>query len=116
MTTTYNGKQYTISLDPNDNPAPRPMTPGGRQRFREDLRPDRRAHQHLPRPPPRSYYGQALTVADVGYGANRIYSKYPKDSLRLTFTPRGPLIDGSTGQVVNRQIQVTDVEYLTRRS
>ena len=110
VTTTYNGKQYTISLDPADGDPTR--TYDTAQGVVKDFV-WKTSGLIAGRAPSTStasnYYGLALTVEEFGYGANRIYTKYPKDSIRLTLTPRGPLIDGSTGQAVNRQIQVTDI-------
>lgn len=105
--TRYNGKDYRLLLDPDDGAPNR--TYDSKQGIIKDF------HWKLTGLQPggtedewTDYYGAVLRVSDF-VGSEAIYLTNKESTLELTLTPRGPLIDGTTGQVIVRQIKAVDL-------
>jgi hypothetical protein len=57
---------------------------------------------------PEDYYGGSLTISDGRRGSGgTMAERYPADArIVLTLTPLGPLLDGSEGQVISRELDL----------
>jgi hypothetical protein len=94
----YNGRQYRLQLYPEDKRdwnAGHSTKNGVVKNFVwkvSGLKPggDRKM--------PSAYYGGTITFQDKNHydDEKKLLGKYPKANVVLTFTPRGPLVDGST--------------------
>ncbi len=87
----YNGRHYKLDLKP-DNTAGFAGAEGAVRNF-QWLLSGRDAHN------PNSFYG-----GTVSFDSDIHSQIYDAENLEFTFTPVGTLIDGSTGQVIKRQL------------
>jgi hypothetical protein len=101
----YNGGTFNLTLHPNDN-KPYTQTYDAKEGIVKDFTWKLSGLEFETYDPkdPLSYYGQYLTlIADS--------LKLPADStIEFTFTPRGPLADGSTVQPIKRTIKASDTK------
>lgn len=113
VTVPYNGKQFTIALDPVDGDpartedAAKGVVKDFRWRISGPIAGRAASTTNLV-----SYYGLSIRLQDPALVASdpiSLRGNYPQGRLRVTFTPRGPLIDGSTGQPITREIATTDL-------
>jgi hypothetical protein len=104
----YNGRQYRLQLYPEDKRdwnAGHSTKNGVVKNFVwkvSGLKPggDRKM--------PSAYYGGTITFQDKNHydDEKKLLGKYPKANVVLTFTPRGPLVDGSTVKPFDREFPV----------
>jgi len=62
---------------------------------------------------PESYFGATLRVQGPTYDTRtgQLSSRHPGSTVRVTLTPLGPLVDGTRGEVVTREMPATDANY-----
>lgn len=102
--TTYNGQSYKFTLAPTDGVTAKQHDSA--EGIRKDfvwriagLKPKERAGTEGAYGEANKYFGNSVQVTTKaeGFGGDRVYIPAGA-TLQLTLTPRGPLIDGTTGQ------------------
>jgi hypothetical protein len=62
---------------------------------------------------PESYFGAVLRVTGPTYDVQRgqLSTRHPGGRVRVILTPLGPLVDGTRGEVLTREMDVNDANY-----
>jgi hypothetical protein len=62
---------------------------------------------------PESYFGATLRVTGPNYDVQRgqLSTRHPGGRVRVTLTPLGPLVDGTRGETIVREMDASDANY-----